>query len=65
MEFTSRRTGLEGVLAGMSLKDGWDCLDAETRSWLLENAGCLILPRTPSAKISQEAREDLEYDQHG
>jgi hypothetical protein len=65
MEFTSRRTGLEGVLAGMSLKDEWDHLDAETRSWLLENPGCLILPRTLSAKVSKEAHEDLEHDQHG
>jgi hypothetical protein len=49
----------------MSLKDEWDHLDSETRSWLLENPGCLVLPRSMSAKISKEAREDIERDQHG
>ncbi|MEK0157464.1 hypothetical protein [Arthrobacter oryzae] len=49
----------------MSLKDEWDGLDSETRTWLLENPGCLVLPRTMSSKISKEAHEDIERDQHG
>ncbi|MEO5320479.1 hypothetical protein PV761_18060 [Arthrobacter sp. CC3] len=49
----------------MSLKDEWDRLDSETRTWLLENPGCLVVPRTVSAKISKEARRDFECDPHG
>jgi hypothetical protein len=49
----------------MSLKDEWDRLDSETRSWLLENPGCLVLPHTMSAKISKAAHEGIEHDQHG
>lgn len=49
----------------MSLKDEWDHLDSATRSWLLENPGCLVVPRTMSAKISTEAHGDFELDQHG
>lgn len=49
----------------MSVKDEWDRLDSETRTWLLENPGCLILPRTMSAKMMKEARTDLKSDPHG
>jgi hypothetical protein len=49
----------------MSLKDEWDRLDSETRTWLLENPGCLVVPRTMSAKVSKEAHEDIECDPHG
>ncbi|MCY1224382.1 hypothetical protein D9M72_365370 [compost metagenome] len=49
----------------MSLKDEWDRLDSETRTWLLENPGCLVVPRTVSAKISQGAHAAIEQDQHG
>jgi hypothetical protein len=50
---------------GMSLKDEWDHLDSETRNWLLENPGCLVLPSTMSARISKEAHKDFEHDQQG
>ena len=49
----------------MSLKDEWDRLDSETRTWLLENPGCLILPRTMSTKMIKGADGDLERDPHG
>lgn len=49
----------------VSLKDEWDRLDPETRNWLLENPGCVILPRTMSEKIDQDAAGDIERDQHG
>ncbi|SFU10900.1 hypothetical protein [Arthrobacter sp. ov118] len=49
----------------MSLKDEWDRLDSETRSWLLENPGCLVLPHAMSARISKAAHEDIDHDQHG
>jgi hypothetical protein len=49
----------------MSLKDEWDRLDSETRTWLLENPGCLIVPRAISAKISKDANGDIACDPHG
>lgn len=49
----------------MSLKDEWDRLDSDTRTWLLENPGCLVVPRTMSAKISKDSHEDIERDPHG
>lgn len=49
----------------MSLKDEWDRVDSETRTWLLENPGCLVLPRTMSTKLSKEAHGDIEFDPHG
>ena len=55
----------EGGLQGMSLKDEWERLDAETRTFLLENPGCLVLPRAMSAKMIKGADGDLESDTHG
>lgn len=49
----------------MNLKDEWDRLDSETRKWLLDNPGCLILPRTVSARISNDVHRHTERDQHG
>ncbi|WP_247040563.1 hypothetical protein [Arthrobacter rhizosphaerae] len=49
----------------MNLKDEWDRLDSETRKWLLENPGCVILPRTMSARIRRDAAGNIECDQHG
>ncbi len=49
----------------MSLKDEWDRLDSETRTWLLENPGCLVLPHALSVKMIKETDGDLEIDPHG
>lgn len=49
----------------MSLKDEWDRLDSETRTWLLENPGCLVLPHALSIKMIKGADGDLERDPHG
>ena len=49
----------------MSIKDGWDRLDSKTRTWLLENPGCLIVPRAISAKLGKESHGELDYDPHG
>lgn len=49
----------------MNLKDEWERLDSETRNWLLENPGCVILPRTMSARIVRDASGKIECDQHG
>lgn len=49
----------------MNLKDEWDRLDTETRAWLLENPGCLLLPPAMSAKISKDTRGHITSDPHG
>ncbi|BAS11772.1 hypothetical protein AHiyo8_00750 [Arthrobacter sp. Hiyo8] len=49
----------------MSLKDEWDGLDSGTRTWLLENPACLVLPPAMSARVRKGARADIECDQHG
>lgn len=49
----------------MSLKDEWDRLDSETRTWLLENPACLVLPSAVSAKFSRDVREAIERDARG
>lgn len=49
----------------MTLKDEWDRLDSGTRTWLLENPACLVLPPAMSAKITKDARTDIACDRHG
>jgi hypothetical protein len=49
----------------MTLKDEWDRLDSETRQWLLDNPGCVVVPRTITAQIKQNTAGHLEVDQHG
>lgn len=53
------------VYTRVSLKDEWDRLDSKTRTWLLKNPACLILPRAMSAKIAKDARGDIQCDLHG
>jgi hypothetical protein len=49
----------------MTLKDEWDLLDAGTRTWLLDNPGCVIVPRTVTARIKQHSAGHIEVDGHG
>lgn len=49
----------------MSLKDEWDRLDSETRTWLLENPACLLLPPAMSAKFTKDAHGEIACDPHG
>lgn len=65
-EFTFRNSrNRKAVHAGVSLRDEWDRLDTETRTWLLENPGCLVVPSAMSAKIKKDAHGDLASDPHG
>ncbi len=50
---------------GVSIKDGWDRLDSETRTWLLEHPECLVLPQAMSEKFCKAPHGDIELDQHG
>jgi hypothetical protein len=49
----------------MTLKEEWDRLDSETRQWLLDNPGCVMVPRTVSARIMENAAGHMEVDRHG
>ncbi|WP_051423145.1 hypothetical protein [Arthrobacter sp. MA-N2] len=49
----------------MSIKDEWDRLDSGTRTWLLENPACVVLPPAMSAKFSKGAHGDIECDPRG
>lgn len=50
---------------GMNIKDQWDRLDHTTQQWLIDNRGCLILPRTITAIICKETGGTDEGDPHG
>ncbi|WP_258061934.1 hypothetical protein [Arthrobacter sp. ZGTC412] len=49
----------------MTLKDEWDRLDSQTRQWLLDNPGCVTVPRTVAAMVSQNSAGHVEVDGHG
>lgn len=49
----------------MALKDEWDRLDAGTRQWLMDNPGCVLVPRAVTAAIQQEAAGKIYVDGHG
>jgi hypothetical protein len=49
----------------MNIKDHWDRLSPETRRWLTDNPGCLILPRTMTETICQETGIRPDCDEHG
>lgn len=49
----------------MTLKDEWDRLDSDTRQWLLDNPGCVVVPRTVAAIIGQNSAGHVEVDGHG
>ncbi|WP_306907073.1 hypothetical protein [Arthrobacter pascens] len=52
-------------MSEMTLKEEWDRLDSETRQWLLANPGCVLVPRTVTARIKQESVRRIEVDDHG
>lgn len=49
----------------MDLKSQWHRLDPATRQWLLDNPGCVVLPRTISTIVARVADEPVILDQHG
>ncbi len=49
----------------MGIDKLWDRLDPETRQWLVDNPGCMILPRTVAAAISKATGAEFDQDRHG
>jgi hypothetical protein len=49
----------------MHIKEQWNRLDPATQQWLMDNPGCLVLPRTLSAIFNKETGENADTDVHG
>jgi hypothetical protein len=49
----------------MTIKDHWDRLSRGTQQLLTDNPGCMILPRTLTETICQEAGISADSDRHG
>jgi hypothetical protein len=47
------------------IQDQWHRLPSSVTQWLIENPGCVILPRTLSAEISAVTGQPLIEDPHG
>lgn len=52
-------------MSDTTLKEEWDRLDSETRQWLRENPGCVLVPRTITARIKQNSAGHIDVDDHG
>lgn len=49
----------------MHIKEQWNRLDPATQQWLVDNPGCMVLPRTLTAIINKETGENADADVHG
>jgi hypothetical protein len=47
------------------IQDQWHRLPPAVKQWLIDNPGCVILPRTLSAEISAATDHPLDADRHG
>lgn len=47
------------------IREQWHRLPSPVTQWLMDNPGCLILPRTLSAEISAATGESLSVEPHG
>jgi hypothetical protein len=47
------------------IQDQWHRLPSTVTQWLIDNHGCVILPRTLSAEISAATGQPLIEDPHG
>jgi hypothetical protein len=49
----------------MHIKEQWNRLDPTTQQWLMDNPGCMVLPRTLTAIFNKETSENADVDMHG
>lgn len=49
----------------MKLKEEWERLDPDVKTWLVHNPGGVIVPSAMSARIADVVKEPPELDQHG
>ncbi|MHA7179081.1 hypothetical protein ACX80J_03085 [Arthrobacter sp. MDB2-24] len=48
-----------------SISSIWTRLDPTVQQWLLENPGCVVLPRTMANRTATGMAEELPVDEHG
>jgi len=49
----------------MHIKEQWNRLDPTTQQWLMDNPGCMVLPRTLTAIFNKETDDNGDIDTHG
>ncbi|CAI3790662.1 hypothetical protein [Pseudarthrobacter sp. MM222] len=49
----------------MHIKEQWNLLDSTTQQWLMDNPGCMVLPRTLTSIFNKETSENAEINSHG
>jgi hypothetical protein len=49
----------------MHIKEQWNRLDPTTQQWLMDNPGCMVLPRTLTAIFNKVTSENADVDMHG
>lgn len=52
-------------MTDLRIRDQWNRLPSPVTGWLMENPGCMILPRTLSAEISAAMGQPANSDPHG
>ena len=52
-------------MTDLRIRDQWNLLPSPVTQWLMENPGCMILPRTLSAEISAATGQPANGDPHG
>lgn len=55
----------EVLVMGMELREAWDRLETDVRSWLVSNSGCALIPAAVSNRIQALVRGPLDMDAHG
>lgn len=51
--------------AVVNISEAWNELEPATQQWLLNNPGCVILPRTVATAIAKALHDDAVGDRHG
>jgi hypothetical protein len=49
----------------MHIKEQWHRLAPTTQQWLIDNPGCMVLPRTLTTIFNKETSENADVDVHG
>ena len=52
-------------MTDIHIKEQWNRLDPTTQQWLMDNPGCVILPRTLTAIFNKETSEKADTGAHG
>lgn len=52
-------------MTDLRIRDQWNRLPSPVTAWLMDNPGCMILPRTLSAEISAAMGQPANSDPHG